>query len=283
MWTFDEFKEKIVDKLKKQLGDGYTISSNALNKINHGKKEGIQILKDNHIMSVQIYLEPFYSEYCKTEHIDSVIQNMMEEYKNRIAEDCQISLDNPAKQITYRLIHYQANKELLQRIPHIRYEDLAIVFAVILGIHQEEVQSFLVNYDHMREWNMMLEEVSAFAKENTPRIFPAEITALRQNDKQGKEEEPIFLFSNEQRVYGTGIILYEHILQDFADRYGWNLFLLPTSVHEFLVVFDKEGVSPEELLEIVQNSNKTIIQKKDFLSNNLYYYDRNRKEFYGIY
>lgn len=283
MWTFDEFKKEIVDKIKKRLGAEYRISPNTLSKINQGKKEGIQILKVNHTMSVQIYLEPFYLEYCQTENADAIVEDIIEEYQGCMEKNQKISIENPKKKITYRLINYQMNQGMLSKVPYLRCEDLAMVFYVVLESDQEEVKSFLLDYSLMGQWGMEEEEVLECAIVNTPQIFPAKIEALVQDLEKGNDAEPAFVFTNEQRIYGTGIIFYEHVLQDFAEKYGWNLFLLPVSVHEFLVMFDKEGVSAEGLHEMLCVANQTVVSKKDFLSDNIYYYDKDRKDFYAIY
>ena len=65
-------------------------------------------------------------------------------------------------------------------------------------------------------------------------------------------------------------------------KYGWNLYLLPTSIHEFMILFDQGIYNEENLQKILQESNQKLDQK-EFLSDNIYYYDRDQRQFFAIF
>lgn len=77
--------------------------------------------------------------------------------------------------------------------------------------------------------------------------------------------------------------MYEDILKNLADRYGWNLFLLPISIHEAMILFDRGQYVQEELLKIIQISNQTVVSENNFLSDNVYYYDRMDHELFCLF
>ena len=96
------------------------------------------------------------------------------------------------------------------------------------------------------------------------------------------EDEPVFLLSNKVRRYGAATICYKNLLRDFAMKYGWNLYLLPTSIHEFIILFDQGTYREETLQKILKQSDQKLDQK-EFLSDNIYYYDRDQGEFFGLF
>ena len=60
------------------------------------------------------------------------------------------------------------------------------------------------------------------------------------------------------------------------------MFGLPTSIHEMLLLFD-DGEDPEEdLLHILEKSNQQL-SKEEFLSENIYYYDKYMGELISLF
>lgn len=185
--------------------------------------------------------------------------------------------------IVFYLINYSKNKELLLRVPHILYEDMAIVFRYLEEMNHKEIKSMLIGNDFLTQYNLSEGELYACAWKNTPKLFPPVIEGFEKEQGKAKTEEPVFILSNRQKLYGAGVILYDGLLKDFSDRYGWNLFLLPAGIHEFVVLFDRGQFYQDELFEIVKVSNRVMENQRNILSDNVYYYDRQENELYGLF
>lgn len=69
-------------------------------------------------------------------------------------------------------------------------------------------------------------------------------------------------------------MLYEGILKDFAAVLEYDLIILPSSVHEVLLVPYEEDLCMEELKEMVRHINRTEVAKEEVLSDNVYCYSR---------
>ena len=96
------------------------------------------------------------------------------------------------------------------------------------------------------------------------------------------DDEPVFLLSNDVQRYGSAVICYENLLYNFACKYHDNLYLLPTSIHECIILLDQGSLSCENLLDIIEESNK-MLKTDEILSDNIYYYDRLQREFFGLF
>ena len=75
-------------------------------------------------------------------------------------------------------------------------------------------------------------------------------------------------------------MLYGENLQQIADTYGCDLYVIPSSIHEMLVLpeTDTSAEFVDQLAEIVCEVNKTAVKESDRLSNQVYKYDNKARE-----
>ena len=179
--------------------------------------------------------------------------------------------------IVYKLVNAQENKKLLKEAPNLPLLDFAIVFYLHLPISEAESGTILIRNEHLKLWNCPISRLYEYAKKNTPRICPpmlCPLTALIEAAGEVWEEEcPILVLTNETGVYGATAILYQEIPQLIYQEVGGNYYLLPSSIHEFLIVPEREDAVPGELRAIVREVNRTEIAKEEFLSDQIYYFN----------
>ena len=59
-------------------------------------------------------------------------------------------------------------------------------------------------------------------------------------------------------------MLYKDPLRDFANYMGHDLYILPSSIHEVILLLDDEYVqSSEELREMVRETNRMVVDRRD--------------------
>ena len=73
---------------------------------------------------------------------------------------------------------------------------------------------------------------------------------------------------------GAGTILYDGVLKRFAEKAGCDIYILPSSLHEVLLVPGTMKISVDDLKEMVKDVNRTVVSAEDFLSDNVYVYRR---------
>jgi hypothetical protein len=95
-----------------------------------------------------------------------------------------------------------------------------------------------------------------------------------RNDDRSK----MYVLTNAQKQYGAATVLYPRVLKSLADRLNINFFLLPGSIHEFMLVPDDHQKSVADMYEIVRESNNTAVAVDEILSYSVYYYDRSTEE-----
>ena len=93
------------------------------------------------------------------------------------------------------------------------------------------------------------------------------------------EDHPVkemYVISNEMGLHGAASILYDEPLQEVAQLLGEDLYILPSSIHEIIVVPCSMG-EPEHLSEMVKDINAGVVRAEEVLSDNVYVYDKNTR------
>ncbi len=95
----------------------------------------------------------------------------------------------------------------------------------------------------------------------------------------GEQKVPVMLIgSNAHKLFGASVLLYPHVLEETARNLGCDLYILPSSVHELILLPDIGGYQTSELLSMVKEVNATQVEAEEFLADAVYFYDRGTGE-----
>lgn len=84
----------------------------------------------------------------------------------------------------------------------------------------------------------------------------------------------MYVLSNHTRINGAACILYDGVLEKIAEMLECNLFILPSSVHEVILIPEKGDEDYERLSEMVREVNETQLSPEEVLADHAYYYSR---------
>ncbi len=275
---------------------GLDIRCQVFTKNNNTKHYGIVLQQDNERVTPMIFLEHYYENYLQEQmSVDETVKQimeMLEPVKKHARQYQSLSLQFAECQdkIIYRLISKEMNENLCEKIPYIPFLDLMISFCVVVNYSDSGVETIKVTNDLMNEWGVTTSELYRLAEENTPRIFPAKIQFLSEllqkhlelpDQKETSDELkiPMIIMGNEAGVYGASTILYPNAVEHIANELNANLYILPSSVHEFIILPETDGNSLDELADMVQRINKDYVKEEEILSDQAYFYNKNQKKF----
>lgn len=295
-----EFAEKVQNAVERRIGEEYQVRIQEVPKNNNIILQGLVIIPKNQNVSPTIYLNSFWDAYKQGIPFSVIIEYILHIFEEDTPKKCvDMSFfkeyDRVKERICYRLISAERNRELLKKIPHLEYLDLAVCFYYAYQGETLGNGSILIYNTHMNMWNTNKEALYELAKINTSRLFPWESTsmettiremiqmqreqgidALLEEEEQQEffDEMPMQILSNESRVHGAACILYPGLLGQLADREGKNLYVIPSSIHEVIVLPDSGQEDASSLREMVVEVNATQVEPEEILSDNVYYYDR---------
>ena len=85
------------------------------------------------------------------------------------------------------------------------------------------------------------------------------------------------MLTNKEKYFGAAVILYPHALKHIAGLLRNNFYILPSSVHECILVPDMGQYSRMELKRMVKEVNENQVEEEEILSYEVYYYDREKE------
>lgn len=270
----------------------YKASINHVIKNNSVELDGICLHRAGDTLSPTVYLNHFYEEYLEGRPLHSILSEIAATLSSEVPElEVNTSLydnyDAIRHQIIFRLVNYERNEELLTSCPYLPFCDLAITFRWLVHSDSSGIASALITNKEMELWNITLEELYQTASINTRRLFPATIQPIQQLlseylDKdadiqelldQTPDELQLFILSNEPRINGSTSMIYDGILADFAKKIKKDLYILPSSIHEVLLIPATKEIEEQALLNLVRDANRTVVGLPDILSDSIYRFD----------
>lgn len=291
--TYQNFKDAVIAYLFDALDDSAQISVQPILKNNQVVLDGLTITEHDCNISPTIYLNYYYDELQNGRPIEELQKQILSTYlSNKPTESIDISFytsyQNISGRILFKLIHAKENEELLKEIPHLPYLDLAIVFYCLISTTPTGSATILIRSQHLTFWNISVDELYQQALTNTPTLLKAEIKSM--NDIMSElltppelaeltkaDSSPMYVLTNAQKLYGAVCILYPDILHQFALQCSKDLFILPSSVHEVLLLPADNSASIEELNQMVCDVNETQVQNEEILSNHIYLYSLSKQ------
>lgn len=292
---YKQFLEDVKAAVQVNLGIGYDIEVLKITKNNGVILDGLIINCKGKQLAPTIYLDSYYLDFKHGLSFTRIIEDIMDVCKGNTdmtLKDIKILLDfnNLKDKVIYKLIQKAANEELLKDIPSYDFLDLSIVFYLILDENKYEQMTALIHNSHMDSWGTTKEELYQLARRNTPEMLPAQIKTMREvlkgilienqwdmgdgmiDELLGGEQHPMYVLSNERQVNGACCILYDNCLEKFAMEQKADIIILPSSIHETLLIPEWEGASYEELSALVAEINQSEVDESDRLSNQVYRY-----------
>lgn len=297
-----EFKEKLLKKLEETLGTGTKISF-VPREGNNGLKEQVLVLgRKGCSHTVSFRLAGFYESYCENkDFLDAAAAAILKQFKEatRIGEINRDMLDYTSvkNRIGIRLVNAVANRERLSGIPHFHYLDMVAVFYIRSENIQDKEAFMEISKDLLDIWGRNVMEIFETAMQNLMKepvcLRPMNEVmkeVLREGIEAGdlglmgtllssgvdleKNETGMYVLSNEKRMHGACEILNIPVLKKLAAETGKSLYLIPSSVHEIMVLPVMNDMEPDEVERMVWEVNQEAVEPRDRLSNSVYLFDK---------
>lgn len=295
----EAFANAVMKEVQKRLGGGYEISVVTSIKNNSTKFTGIMFRQKEKMTSPTVYIDDLYVDYRENRlSFTKITEEVIDRYEKTagaVDDVCHLNVDYEKcrTMVVYRLVSRERNQEALKNMPYIPFLDLAITFHLVISVNDHYMQSLKIDKDIQEKWNVSVEQLFKMAKKNTEQLLPAEISELRQlvsaytdpeevmTEKELTNEEKIdmIVVSNELGINGAAAVLYEGVIEKLAEKYKTDLYLLPSSIHEMIVVPAYDRTLYEPLGVMVKNINDHYVEKEEVLSDRVYIYQREEKKF----
>lgn len=294
--NLEEFTEKVVARVQAVAGTGAVIQVQNIRKNNNVQLHGMTILRKGQNVSPTIYLDSFYEMLGDGMELEHIVKRILEVYvrgmpKGKVDMEFFREFSKVRDRIVYRLVNREKNRELLEEIPHVEFLDLAVCFYYCYEHPELGEGMILIHNTHLKMWNTSHRELMRLAEHNTPRLLKAQLCSmdcalkgileeealdeLRQMQRETKKY--LYVLTNEKRCQGAAAMLYPGILAEAAQHLKGSFYILPSSIHEVILLPDSGQDNGEELHEMIADINRTQLREEEILSDYAYRYDADRK------
>ena len=303
---YQEFKDSFKDLVEKTFEDkgihDVEVENRLVDKVNE-TYDSFTVKHTGSDVGVNISVTEAYAAYANDEADAKTIANAMVDrtveallnaptISNGI-NDIQ-NYDVMKNKLVMEVVSSETNAELLETIPHKDIEDMAVIYRFDVKDIVGEGATVIVTNKMLENYGITPEQLHEDAVKNAPEIRPiviqgmAEVLAKQMGvedlDMLGlnipPEQEQIFVASVPDNIHGAGILAYEDFMDKASERVGnQSFFILPSSIHELLIVPDNGMMDLHSLEQMVKEVNATTVDPSEKLTDNVYHYDAKDKIF----
>ena len=300
--TKQDFMEQLIEELYRYFSpEQYQLEGSVLLKNNDTKRYAILLKKIEGTVSPTIYLDNFYSEFehgrTTISETASHIYEQMHDFEDKIEayQEFSVELSDCSNKITYRLVSKERNKQFLESVPHLPFLNMAVVFYIIHHVSKEGMESICVTNELAGKWGLSAKSLYIIAEKNTPILLPPVIDTMEHTlellmgeincaiEPAGDSNKPIpmYIMTNKYQINGASVLLYNGLLDGLAEKLGTDLYVIPSSIHELIIMPAEDGsLSLSKLSDMVKEINENHVKEEEILSDCAYYYDHKQKSFY---
>lgn len=306
---FKTFTETMRDIIKDYLPEEFqdaTVELNQNQKLNE-QYTGLVVRKPDQIVVPTINMDSAYKAFTNEDvtigDVARQVANIIQNEPPKVQLDRLMEYESIKDQLFVRVSNAEMNADVLQTVPYTRYEDLALTYHIATEIDEDGVASTIVNNQLLEQYGITKEQLHEDAMKSAPQLFPARVETMGEVMKRmmmddllasGMDEEtmkamlmdmpamddsPMTVVTNENSANGAAVLFYPGQMDKIAENLEGDFFILPSSVHESLVIPDNGNFNYPDLKTMVQEVNSTQVLPAERLSDEVYHYDSKDKVF----
>ena len=294
---YKEFLCQIRNCVEELCEDDTKVTLHQVRKNNSMTRDALLIQKEGENISPTIYLDSFYEKHLKGEDVYEIAEKIVEIYEENDIPKCVnanefFEYENVKDKIIFKLVNFDKNKDMLKNVPHRNFHDLAIVYCCFFDKIFGDFATTLINAEHIGKWGISENELYELAYENTLSICKLDFRTMNEimvdmlmsdditeeikdcilEQLQSDETEcPMYVLTNKYKLFGTSLIVYEHVLEAIAEKIG-DFYIIPSSIHEVILIPVKSDMNVNCMLDMVKEVNATQVSYDEVLSDNIYLY-----------
>ncbi len=292
--SYEDFKEAMLTALRLFLPDDGTceIRVKPVIRNNQVTSETLTIIGEGRCCAPVIHLSEIYDCYLAgtdvpdlAEHIADIYDSSADHFSD-LTSDLLFDFDYVKDRIILKLVNYERNREMLEDVPHIRKLDLALTFRLFAVTEDRMAGSILVDRMLMEMWGCTPQSLLELASENMnrmwrPVLLPMDCVVRDFMEEAGeisvdRLKSPLIVMTNEKFCMGAVSLFCSDQLKELARHTKCDYYVLPSSIHEVILLPCTEEMTAGGLEEMVRNVNADVVSEEDFLSDHIYIYEREK-------
>lgn len=296
------FIDYVKSHIKEYLPTEYQnaiISINEVTKSNDRMLTGLTILLPGEQAAPTIYLEALAEQVERGMPLDTAMKQIAQiQLENYSRVPLNISMlenyEAVRPMLAVQMCDPETNQEYLKGKPYTSCGELAAYYRIQVAADEEGTASVAVTESMMQMWGITKEQLHKDAMQaaharspvclyDMEEVMAESIFSVKPENLFNREEPldigfvPIYILTNQDKLNGASVSAQEGVLEKVAELLGTNYYVLPSSIHELLILPDNGSMQLSELEAMVREVNATQVAPEDRLSDKVQYYDRETK------
>ena len=289
------FMERVKNEIEGYLPEEYrgaSINLEEVTKNNDTKMCGLSILREDDNMSPLIYLDRYYNQFEGGEDMEKILESIAHEYVTSMGYvmpeiEPDLDYENIREHLRPKLIDSLSNRDLLKEVvsytnelglavvPYIDFErsegypGIAVVTKEMAAVHEYDedrvIRDAIKNEPGITDPKLYDLEDMMFS-------FLGEPDDLFENTDMVRSQSNILVLTNKERYLGAAMIIYPEVLEAIGNILGSDYYVLPSSIHEVIIMRDQGLMTPKEMVQMVERINDTVVNPEDRLGNRVFRY-----------
>ena len=294
---FKEFVNKLEQDLKDAMADispGATVDVRSVEKLQEGSYTGITISPAGGNVGMNLNANQLFYQMQDGQSYEGVLAVAVSTAERGLhdmpAVDVSELMNYEAakKYLCFDVVGSDRNADMLEKVPHTDKENISMVYRLQLDSTENGAATVLITNAMMEQFGVTKEQLHADAMENAQEIRPADFRTMAavMAEMMGMPEEmmadmapPMYVATNQDKVQGAAVMFYPDFMDQAAKELGGDIFILPSSVHEVLILPDDGNMNAQELKEMVTSINASEVSPEDRLTDSVYHYDAQERIF----
>ena len=160
----------------------------------------------------------------------------------------------------------------------VNWKGYKVGFRFLIDKDGAGMKSAVITTGLARASNLSEVELYELARENTPRLFPIKFAGMSETLFGFPDpDEKMFILTNKDAMKGAVTILYPDAMETIRQKIPGHFYMIPSSVHEWILLPDNGDMTPDEINGIIDQVNSDVVDPTDQLGDAVLYY--NGKEF----
>lgn len=162
------------------------------------------------------------------------------------------------------------------------YRCIADMYLVpYVSISEEEGMVARITPELLEAWNIDEDTLFEQAERNQKTLRPVKIESLAARLGLPDNGVGAYIVSTEHGVCGASAILYDGVIDEIREKIG-DFYIIPSSIHETLVLPKTSVKDLQELKALVRRVNSMSVEDGETLTNSIYTYDFKAREIIKI-
>lgn len=263
------------------------------------KNNGIQmdglIIRGEEKVTPNIYLNPYYKQFKEGRDLSRIKEDIAAVYleslrTSPLLAQQDFSYENMKKNLVVTVCNAEKNADLLENVPHELREDLALTYRARVLLPDSEMGTILIKNEHLERWGIDEQTLKDDAWKSMKQMTAPKFLSMQEIVKEmmpdaisfgesGEIENSLdmYVLTNAEKSHGAIYMFDKETMSAIAEKLGSNLVILPSSVHETIILKEKQEMDFERLTEIVRDVNASQVLPDEILSDNVYRFDKGKQ------